>query len=236
MNAKERLAQIREAERISHTETYRNQELFESEGWLKKPIKAVVDVIPMFQEYEKLRVLDLGCGVGRNCIPIAQEYTAIDCEIDCVDLLELAIDKLNDNADKYQVSSAIKGNVMPLEQFEIKPGYYDFIMAISALEHIESKEFYCRKLSEIAEGIKNDGVACILMNSEISETDSKTGKSLEPQFEINLATTELQKLLEQYFEGWNVLRLATQKQTYEIPREDGMVRLETNVVTYVAQK
>lgn len=87
-----RLEEIRESERKSHIEMYSNEELYNSESWLKNPIKTVRDLIPLFSAYERLNVLDLGCGVGRNCLAIASEYKHIDCKIDCVDILEIAIE------------------------------------------------------------------------------------------------------------------------------------------------
>ena len=90
----ERIKRIRISERNSHTEIYLNEELYKSDSWLNKPIKTVVDLIPCFKDYKTLNVLDLGCGVGRNCIAVAQAYKNIVCNVDCVDLLELAIEKL----------------------------------------------------------------------------------------------------------------------------------------------
>ncbi len=47
-----RLQQIRESERNSHMEIYSIKELFEPGSWLQKPIKTVLDLIPL---YHRLR-------------------------------------------------------------------------------------------------------------------------------------------------------------------------------------
>lgn len=70
----ERLIRIRESERKSHTEIYMNEKLYNTNSWLQKPIKTVQEISSLFNEYEVLRVLDLGCGIGRNSIYIAENF------------------------------------------------------------------------------------------------------------------------------------------------------------------
>ena len=62
----DRLERIRESEKRSHTEVYTNEKLYSSDGWLKKPIYTVQELMPLFYDYDSVRVLDLGCGVGRT--------------------------------------------------------------------------------------------------------------------------------------------------------------------------
>lgn len=231
-----RLEQIRESERKSHIEMYSNEELYHSESWLKKPIKTVRDLIPMFSGYSMLNVLDIGCGVGRNCLAIANEYKHIDCNIDCVDILDLAIEKLYVYAEEHGVSKCINGIVKPIEEFTVLYDHYDLIIAVSALEHIDSMPSFVNKLNEIKSGIRNGGIVCLVMNSEIEEFNKATGEEIPAQFEVNISTKEMQNILSQIFVGWNVLKSTVQSQQYDIPRENIISDLRTNVVTFVAQK
>ena len=231
-----RLEQIRESERKSHIEMYSNEELYHSESWLKKPIKTVRDLIPMFSSYTSFKVLDLGCGVGRNCLAVANEYKNVDCSIDCVDILEIAIEKLVVYAEEYGVSKCINGIVKPIEGFAISKDSYDFVIAVSALEHIDSVSSFVEKLNEIKDGVRNGGVVCLVINSEVSEYNKATGEGIPAQFEVNLSTDEMQNTLSQIFNGWNVLKSTVQSQQYDIPRENIISDLRTNVVTFVAQK
>lgn len=112
----DRLTRIRESERKSHTAAYANENLYDKNSWLQKPIRTVLDILPLFQAYSELRVLDLGCGVGRNSICIAQTYQHIHCVIDCVDFLEIAIEKLQQNAAAYGVGETINGILKPIEE------------------------------------------------------------------------------------------------------------------------
>lgn len=227
---------IRQAEKASHIEIYSSAKLFESGSWLQKPVKTVLDILPLFENYNELRVLDLGCGVGRNCIPVAQKFKSISCKIDCVDILNFAIDKLNNNSVKYDVENSINGIVSSIDDYTVKENHYDFIMAVSAIEHINSEEAFENKLSEIEKGTKENGIICMIINSEIEETNRETGKRLTPQFEVNLKTAELIEMLENIFDGWNILKQTIVPQRYDIPRENCVADLSTNVVTFVARK
>lgn len=89
-----RLELIRKEEMKYHDFCYENYKLFEEGSWLYKPVKTVMDLLPIFKNHEKIRVLDLGSGVGRNSIPIAQEIKNKNGKVVCIDLLDSALDKL----------------------------------------------------------------------------------------------------------------------------------------------
>lgn len=232
----ERIKRIRESEKKSHIEMYSNDELYEQGSWLQKPIKVIKELVPLFKEYKKLRVLDLGCGVGRNSIFIAREYKGIECVVECVDILELAIEKLCYNAKRYNVSSSIFGIVSSIEDYAIQKNCYDFIIAVSALEHVETRENFINKLIEIRDGICENGVVCLVINSDVRERDKENGEELPAQFEVNLSTAELQMILNEIFAGWAVRKDAVSEQQYDIPRENGISHLQTRVVAFVARK
>lgn len=230
-----RLKQIREAEKESHIRMYTENALYSDGGWLSKPIRTVLDIVPLFEGYQELRILDLGAGVGRNCIPFAQRYRKISCRIDCVDILEVATRILQENAKAHEVSSAIFGITSPIETYSIPPKEYDLIMAISSLEHVESEEIFWKKAREICKGIRRNGIVCLVLNSNVVERDPLTGEELSPQFEVNLGTEDLQTRLKDLFKGWQELKSTVAHQKYEIPRGEIVVELETDVVTYVAR-
>lgn len=230
------LKSIRKAERDSHIEIYSTAKLFEEGSWLQKPVKTVMDLLPEFETYSKINVLDLGCGVGRNCIPIAQKFRNKDCNIDCVDILEFAIEELQRNAKEFGVEKSINGIVQSIEDFKIQEDKYDLIFAVSALEHIDSEKSFENKLIEIEKGIKENGIACFIINSEVTEINKNNGEKLNPQFEVNLKTDKLSEILSKTFENWEVLKHGARNQRYDIPRNDCIADLTTSVVTYVAKK
>lgn len=205
----DRINRIRESERKSHTEIYSDEKLYATDSWLKKPIKTVRDIVPLFEDYEALRVLDLGSGVGRNSIYVAECFKNKNCVVECVDLLEIAIEKLHENAQER---------------------------GVSALEHIDTEDSFQMKLAEIRDGLREKGVVCLVMNSEVREQNRDTKETVAAQFEVNLTTEKLQEYLNEVFEGWSVLKSTVSAQEYDIPREGFVSRLSTNVVTFVARK
>ena len=231
-----RLGEIRKAEAESHTQAYSNHLLFSPGSWLAKPVKTVMGLLPLFEGYTDFRVLDLGSGVGRNCIPVAQHFSGIPCRVDCVDILELAVAKLNENAQQYGVADHIRGIVSAIDDYEITADSYDLIMAISALEHIASQSAFEKKLAEIRDGLRHGGIACLIVNSGVIEHDKATGQELQPQFEVNLPTSQMQDLLEKTFAGWQIIKHTIVHQKYDIPRENGIADLETDVITYVVRR
>lgn len=231
-----KLQSIRESERHSHMKLYSDKELYKEDSWLQKPIQTVTELFPLFAECERFRALDLGCGVGRNSIAIAKQFQDVPCRIDCVDILKFAMEKLVKNAERFGVEKAIWGIGCPMEEFEIIPNVYDLILAVSALEHIDSRESFVKKLEEMREGIKAQGVACLVINSEVRERNKETGEELVPQFEVNLPTEELQEILQGFFAGWEVLKSTVREQKYDIPREGCISELSTKVVTYVVRR
>lgn len=232
----ERVRRIREAERQSHIAAYASADLYDSGSWLSKPVKTVVELLPLFADYREFRGLDLGCGVGRNSIAVAKAFRRIPCQVECVDLLEEAIDGLKENAEKHEVIGQINGMIMPIEEFCIEERGYDLILAVSALEHVESKAVLENKLREIKAGLRDRGVVCLIMNTRVEERDRETGEMLPPQFEVNLPTDELQTMLKNQFADWECLKNTVVKQRYTIPRGNGEVLLTANVITGVYRR
>lgn len=232
----ERLARIRESERKSHTQIYMNEELYHTNSWLQKPINTVREISLLFDEYSELRVLDLGCGIGRNSIYIAERFQEKNCVIDGVDLLDIAIEKLIQTAKKHNVIHNMNGIRNSIEGFKIDTQSYDFIMAISALEHIDTEESFLLKLSEIKNGLRENGIACFVINSNVKEMNLNTRENIDAQFEVNFSTETLQEYLANIFNGWELLKTSVVQQEYDIPRETFLSRLNTDVVTYVVRK
>jgi SAM-dependent methyltransferase len=195
----------------------------------------VQEIVPLIKNRDSLRVLDLGCGIGRNSIFIAEQFSEIDCRIDCVDILDIAIEKLLDNAKEHGVSKSIYGYVDAIENYPIAREAYDLIIAVSSIEHVESQEIFQHKLQEIQEGIKPDGIVCLVVNSNVKEKKKDTFEEVEPQFEVNLPTDELESYIDDVFSKWETIKRTINAQEYDIPREDFISRLSTNVVTYVGR-
>lgn len=103
-------------------------------------------------------------------------------------------------------------------------------------DRLNSEKSFWRKLDEMKKGIRKNGIVCLVMNSGVTEKDKRTGENLPPQFEVNLSTDELLDKLDKRFLHWKKLKVTVRKQQYEIPREQGISQLKTEVVTYVARR
>ena len=232
----QRIHEIRESEKQSHTEIYSSEELYKSDSWLKKPIKTVQELVPFFTDRDSFCGLDLGCGIGRNSIFLAEQFSKKARRIDCVDILDIAIEKLFINAKDHNVENCIYGVVDTIEGFAIPKNNYDLILAVSALEHVESAVLFHKKLAEIRDGVKANGIVCLVINSEVTEQNKATLEELTPMFEVNLKTEQLQAMITEVFSGWDVIKQSVLHQEYDIPRDNITSHLTTNVVTYVARK
>ena len=104
----DRVERIRMEEKKYHDFCYENFSLFESGSWLHKPVKTVIELLEDYKDQEYLSVLDLGSGVGRNSIPIAESMKNRWGKVICVDVLESAIDKLLLYSQKFGVEQSIE--------------------------------------------------------------------------------------------------------------------------------
>ncbi|KIL53557.1 hypothetical protein KP77_05330 [Jeotgalibacillus alimentarius] len=230
-----RLNHIRSEEKKYHDYCYDNYKLFEQGSWLYKPVQTVMDLLHMVEKDHPL-ILDLGCGVGRNSIPLAQAVKPHNGKVICVDLLDSAIVKLNQYRKEFDVEEEIELHQADIGQYQISTEQYDLIVAVSALEHTASEREFEEVLKRMADGTKPCGINCLIVNSEMKETDLFTGEELDALMEVNLSTAVMMNNLERAFTGWEVLRELVKPLVYEIVRGERKVLLETNAITYVVRK
>ncbi|MGM2060847.1 class I SAM-dependent methyltransferase, partial [Bacillus cereus group sp. BceL130] len=197
-----RIDYIRQEEKKYHDLCYEQYKLFEIGSWLYKPVKTVMDLIDYFEGQNNLQVLDLGSGVGRNSIPIAQKIQNSSGTVTCVDLLDSALAKLQTYSKEYGVINNIKTEQAAIENYYIVPNTYDYIVAVSSLEHVQSEEDLTNVLHSIKEGTKTGGINCLIINSNIQEIDLHTKEELDALIEINLPTEDMIHLLKSIYKEW----------------------------------
>ncbi|MCG7418910.1 class I SAM-dependent methyltransferase [Macrococcus epidermidis] len=225
---------IRSAEIEYHDAFYKSTKLYEPGSWIGKPVANVMEAFEMIDISKPLKILDLGSGVGRNAIAIAQK--SIDgTVVDCVDLLPSAIEILNDNAKVYHVKDKINGIVSTIEDYQINKEY-DFIIGVSTLEHVNDEAAFKKILKNIKNHLVINGVACLIINSEVQEKDIETGELLVPQFEVNMLTKDMQKLVHDIFVGFEFVKEEIKLLNYRINRAGKDVNLSTNAVTFIIRR
>ncbi|CAM4182983.1 SAM-dependent methyltransferase [Bacillus wiedmannii] len=231
-----RIDYIRTEEKKYHDLCYEQYKLFETGSWLYKPVKTVMDLLDSFEGRNNLQVLDLGSGVGRNSIPIAQKIQNGSGTVTCVDLLDSALTKLQTYSKEHDVFEVIKTEQAAIENYYIAPNTYDYIVAVSSLEHVKSEEDLKNVLHSMKKGTKIGGINCFIINSNIQEIDLHTNEELDALIEINLPTDKMIHLLKNIYKDWQEMKVETKELAYDIVRNERHILLKTNAITFVFNK
>ena len=200
-----------------------------------KPVKTVLEQLPLLQGRKDIRVLDLGSGVGRNSIPIAEEIKN-NGKVICVDFLSSAIEKLREYSKEYGVNHAIEFVKSDIADYEINENAFDYIVAVSSLEHVATEPILDQVLNRMALGTKKVGINSIIINSEVEEIDLDTNENIDELMEINLSTEAMINKLNQIYNGWEILNQLVKPLEYKIERNGKHILLKTNAITFVVRK
>lgn len=229
-----RIQHIRQKEKEYHEHCYANNKLFEEGSWLFKPVSGVIEMMNVFQDQQSVTVLDLGCGVGRNSIPIAKRMKG--GKVVCVDLLSFALYRLQRYSYDFDVADRIQTVESTIEDYGITANEYDYIVAVSSLEHVPSKGALEKVLHHMEIGTKDKGVNYIVINSSVEEMDINTNVELAPLFEVNLSTEEILCMLRRVYIGWEELHVVVKPLEYQIVRDEQPVLLRTKAITFCVRK
>lgn len=216
-----------------HEKLYKEHDLYEPGTWLANPVKVVTDTFDLLH-VGKMNVLDLGCGVGRNSIPIAQKLREHGGLVYCVDLIQTAIDVLTQNAVKYEVKEHIVPIVADAEHYMIPQNIFDYIVACSCLEHVSSEMAFATVIKRMQDGTTHNGINCILMSAE--EQDTITEEQNEGLIELNLETDIAFKLLRELYHDWEIMIERHMPQEIDEIKNGRSVKFKSNWLTFVARK
>ncbi|SEA22315.1 class I SAM-dependent methyltransferase [Paenibacillus marchantiae] len=235
--ANEQFEAARKAEAGYHSNFYQNNELFASGTWMARPMPMVMDMLERLLTHKtELRVLDLGCGVGRHTIPIAQRLGQTNSEVIGVDLLDEAADGLRKYAKEYQVDHMVQVEKADVEHYAVKPDHFDYIAACSCLEHVSNKQALVEAIERLQVGTRTGGIHCITMSTSVEEKEINTGREIEPLIELNLPTAEAIALLEKAYANWNILLQEHVTQTIEEEKYDEPTQFRCELLRFAAQK
>ncbi len=227
---------VRENTKRYHSDLYKKFTLFKEGSWLVEPEKDALWVGEKLLNKRSAKILDLGCGIGRNVIPLAQMLQKNGVTIDCVDYLPIAIGKLKHYSKKYRVDKNIKGHISTVEDFVIKKNYYDFITSHGVLDHLKDKRTLIRVLKDIASGVKKGGYVYLAITSEVQESDADSKKKLIALEEINLTAEEIVGFYKKIFSGWKLEKI--KKDFYEevYKRDKQRIDYKCYFTTLIGQK
>lgn len=137
--------------------------------WSKYRDKPIEEV-ELFLKEKKGRVLDLGCGSGRNMIKQeGLEYYGIDFSNNMVNLAKTKAEKLG---IKARISKS------SLEKLNFDDDFFDYAIFISSLHCIEGEKARKKALQELYRVLKINGEAMITVwdkssDEELSKIESK---------------------------------------------------------------
>jgi len=207
-----------------HKLYYSRHQLFEENSWLAKPDAGLMKLVEeeligknnsdkkdldkkdldkknSSRQTGPLQLLDLGCGVGRNAVPVAMVLAQADVEAKLlgVDVLADSIEILRKNCATYCVDHIVEGLVADNDQFEITAGHFDLIAAISVVEHCAGKARVLKLLKSIGEGLKPGGLARIEMTTDRNVIDLTTKQAVPTHVETPLSERQVKEMLAEAF-------------------------------------
>lgn len=231
-----RIETIRQKEKEYHDECYENNIVFKPGSWLHKPVKTIIHLMSNFDDKPEVTVLDLGSGVGRNSIPIAEMLKQKKGKVICVDLLESAISKLVEYSSHYDVKDKICPVLSDISNYSIPIESFDLIFSISAIEHLKSEIEFDNILGSMIGGTKDRGINCIIISTNVRKTLIDSGELVEPMYELLFDTEYLIRKFESVYSGWEVLKHTVKPYGVEISRDEEKIFLESDVITWAVRK
>lgn len=158
-------------------------EYYKTENLFGNPYKELIDFFLKFPEKGKL--LDLGCGQGRDALPLAKlgyQVTAID---DC----EIGLNQLKAKASLENIKlNLIKTDIYKFEAFD----EYDIVL-LDSMFHFEKKDKKKETtfLKRILEALKPQNIICICIQN--------SGKKVSILKQIFSETKKFEMLKETHF-------------------------------------
>ncbi|MDF2961798.1 MAG: methyltransferase [Paenibacillus sp.] len=236
METTSRLKLIRKEERKYHEKCFENYKLYQKGSWLHKPVPVIMEYASRFNLTHPVHILDLGCGVGRNSIPMARLVKDGGGKVHCVDLLDKALEKLKEYRSQYGVESVIETEQADIGEYRIREAFYDYIVAASSLEHVKSETVLREVLGKLAAGTKFRGINCIIMNTNIEEYDKISGQKRKPLIEIVMTKERVLETLRTCYDGWEQLHVSVSPMELEIERAGEPVILKADTLCFVVRK
>lgn len=193
-----------------HEKYYSQHKLFEQGSWLAEPDPACLAIVKkMVQAGKALQILDIGCGVGRNAIALAQLLKETNSQIRCVDMLPLALEKLREYARWYGVENIVVPVLVDMDDLDIEPGCYDFILAVSCLEHSKDLEILWRTLTAIQRGTARGGYNRLSFSTDRQVVDAVSNLPITTLVETPLRGDILLEELTRRYSNWQNLKIET---------------------------
>jgi len=145
---------------------------------IEKPHRDLGRVIGVFKRNKIRRVLDLGCGAGRNLVPLAESFDAYGTDLS-KEGLKLAKEALDKKGRKATLKQADMFGKLPF-----KDGFFDGLVCVQALQHGKKGQIM-KAIGEIKRVLSPNGLVFVTLSGRISEGKVryllvKTAKRIAP--------------------------------------------------------
>ncbi|MDH5461793.1 MAG: class I SAM-dependent methyltransferase [Candidatus Bathyarchaeota archaeon] len=138
--------------------------------WLKKPVPFVVETLHAFNSHKFRDVLDLGCGVGRHCVYLAEngfEVVGLDVSVSALRTAKEWIRK-----KKLANVNFLRGSMTDLP---LGDNCFDAVICVSVLHHAIKGQIL-RAVDEIHRVLRGNG---LFLTNLVSVEDYRYGKGKE---------------------------------------------------------
>ncbi len=217
-----------------HQDFYVTHELFAEGSWLHRPSPFVLRSLDRLEARAGVVAVDLGAGVGRHTIPMAQRLPSGSLVVG-VDLLPVAAERLRANAEAAGVGAVVQAVVGDLDHVALAPGSVDLIVSVSALEHAANAGALEKVLRQCQLATRTSGLHCFIIGTDKVEVTAD-GSEHPARVEFPLGRQQAQRLLQRVYESWTWLHFSTASFSVDEERDGEHYALRTTNVRLLARR
>lgn len=232
------MERFKKAAQEYHTELFQRAELFKEGSWLAHSDPELIKIVnKYFANKKNVRVLDLGCGVGRNAIPIAQIIQPQGGRVVCVDLLDIALEKLKSYASQHGVLDALDIERSDAESYVVEENSFDLTIAQSVLEQsLKGEEAFVAAIERLKQGTKAGGINYFGITTGLQELNAQTLEPLPEDIGFKITFEEGQALLRELYASWEVIYEDRAPYEEKYIKNGRMITWRVDFLMFAAQK
>jgi SAM-dependent methyltransferase len=230
----DRFSAAREETIRYHEEFYASTPLGSAGSWLARPHPSVIDAINLVDAPGPVQAFDLGAGVGRHTLPMAQ-LLPTGSTVTAVDMLPTAIELLVANCRMGKVLPSVMPVVADLEHYDFGDASASLIVGFSAVEHVSSLSAMGALLERCRDAMCVGGIVSFGIVADRAEV-ANDGAVTVGLVESELTAGQARECLRAVFAGWEVIRDET-RPTRVVEQRDGTeYELRGSLVVFTARK
>jgi len=134
----------------------------------KQILSGNIEIIPKNKSEKYMRVLEIGCGIGRILIPMSKIFA----EIIGVDVSPEMIKRARKNVSSIHNCKVYPNNGNDLTNF--LDNSFDFCYSVATFQHIPDKEIIKNYIGEVYRVLKNDSCFRFQVNGTSNKSDGTT--------------------------------------------------------------